>query len=175
MTRGPRETKRKRSLSVLMAWFGLHLVFLGLPASAQPTDKLDIHASAEYADFIRAIAIPTALAETQPGDFVKVLRIGKNQDGEIVVRGIGLLSIDRHAPDADPNEGADVTVIAHVHHKLMNQNPVKEDALAVRRLGVPNFVISSDGRLIWEVGIVSGSEMYREISPKRIGEWMELK
>jgi len=169
------ETKRKRSLNVSMVLFGLHLVLLGLPIAAQTTDKLEIHAEADYADFIRAIAIPTALAETRPGDFVKFLRIGKNQDGEIVVRGIGLLSIDQHAPDADIAEDADVIVIAHVHHKLMNQKPVKEDALVVRRLGVPNFVISSDGQHIWEVGIVSGGDMYREISAKSIGQWVELK
>ena len=169
-----RATKRKRSLNAWMTLLGLHTVFLGSPL-LHASDPPDIHASNEYADFIRAIAIPTALAETRAGDFVKFLQIGKNEGGEVVVRGIGLLAVDQHAPGSDLDGGADVTVIAHVHHKTMVQNPVMEDALAVRRLGVPNFVISFDGQLIWEVGIISGKEMYREIGQKRMGQWMELK
>lgn len=169
-----RPTKRKRSLNAWMTLSGLHTVFLGSPL-LHASDRPDIHASIEYANFIREIAVPTALAETPAGDFVKFLQMGKNQGGEVVVRGIGLLSVDQHAPESDLDDGADVTVVAHVHHKTMAQNPVKEDALAVRRLGVPGFVISFDGRLIWEVGIISGKEMYREIGQKRIGQWMELK
>ena len=152
----------------------LTAVFFGEGISAKPKGELDIQASAEYADFIRAIAVPTALAETRPGDFVKFIRIGKNEIGEVVVLGIGLLPITEHA-SAGLDEGSAVLVIAHVHHKLMNQVPVREDALTVRGLGVPNFVISSDGRAVWEVGIVAGQGMYREIGPKSSGEWKVLE
>lgn len=152
----------------------LYVVFFGEPIAAEPTGKLDIQSSAEYADFIRAIAAPTALAETPPGDFVKFLRIGKNEVGEVVVLGIGLLPNNEHA-SADLDEGTAVFAIAHVHHKLMKQAPVREDALTVRGLGVPNFVISSDGRAVWEVGIVAGQDMYREIGPKSPGVWRALE
>jgi hypothetical protein len=166
--------KLKQRLNLTLALLCLYAVFLGERISAQPTGNINIHSSAEYADFIRAIAIPTALAETQPGDFVKFLRIGKNKDGEVVVSGIGLLPIGQHA-GADLGEEADVFAIAHVHHKLMKQAPLREDALTVRGLGVPNFVISSDGQVIWEVGIVEGNDMYREIGPRGSGEWKALK
>ena len=141
---------------------------------AQTEGNLEISASAEYADFIRAIAGPTALAETPPGNFVKFLRLGKNENGEVVVRGMALLPLNGHAP-ADLEEGAEAFVIAHVHHKLMNQRPVRDDALTVRSLGVPNFVISADGREIWEVGVVAGLDMYREIGAKSSREWKVLE
>jgi hypothetical protein len=164
----------KLSRNVSLALLCLHTVVLGEPISAHTHVNLDTHASAEYAEFIRAIAVPTALAETPPGDFVKFLRIGKNENGEVVVRGIGLLPINSHA-GADPGEMVEVLVIAHVHHKLMNQTPVREDALTVRALGVPNFVISSVGRRIWEVGIVGGKDMYRDIGSKKAGAWTVLE
>ena len=166
--------KSKSRLSITLVPVCLSAVLLGERISAQPNDKLDIQASEEYANFIRAIAVPTALAETRPGDFVKFLRMGKNEHGEVVVRGIGLLPINEHA-SAELDEGAEVFVIAHVHHRLMNQAPVREDALTVRGLGVPNFVISSDGQAIWEVGIVAGRDMFREIGPKGPGEWKVLE
>jgi len=171
----PRTANRwKLSRNVTLALLCLYTVILGEPISAQTHVNLDALASAEYADFIRAIAVPTALAETPPGDFVKFLRIGKNENGEVVVRGIGLLPIHSHA-GADPGEMVEVLAIAHVHHKLMNQAPVREDALTVRGLGVPNFVISSDGQRIWEVGIVGGKDMYRDIGSKNAGAWTVLE
>jgi hypothetical protein len=164
-----------RRLNVRISLAVLHTVLVGSFMPVQASDVRDIYASAEYGDFVSAIAIPTALAETQEGDFVKFIQIGKNQKGELVVRGIALLSIGEHAPATSLNEGADVIVIAHVHPKLMDQRPTGEDARTVRRLGVPNFVISADGRLVWEVGIVSGRAMYREISPRHNSQWKTLE
>jgi len=143
-------------------------------SSAQPEGGREISASPEYAEFIRAIAASTALAETPPGNFVKFLRLGKNENGEVVVRGIALLPLNEHAT-ADPKEGADIVVIAHVHHKMMKQRPVREDALTVRMLGIPNFVISADGGAIWEVGVVAGRDMYREVGAASSGEWRVLE
>jgi hypothetical protein len=164
----------KQRLSITVALLCLHSAFLGERISAQPTANINIHASAEYADFVRAIAVPTALAETRPGDFVKFIRLGKNKDGEVLVTEIGLLPIDQHA-GIGVGEKADAFVIAHVHHKLMKQAPQWEDALTVRELGVPNFVISFDGQLTWEVGIVEGNDMYREIGPREPGVWKALR
>jgi hypothetical protein len=166
---------RARDIDVRKSKMILCTLLLGLLIPAQASDQRDIYSSVEYVHFIQAIAIPTARAETRPGDFVKFLQIGKNEDGEVVVSNIGLLSIGEHAMEINFDGGADVIVVAHVHHKLMEQSPTKEDGVTVRRLGIPNFVISADGQLIWEVGIVSGKAMYRDASPKRDGHWMVLK
>jgi hypothetical protein len=163
-----------RLVNVAVSLLFICALLAGQRVSAQAKAELNIQASAEYANFIHAIAIPTALAETAPGDFVKFLRVGKNNDGEVVVLGIGLLPINEHAA-ADLVQAAEVTVIAHVHHKLMNQAPVREDAITVRRLGVPNFVISFDGKAVWEVGIVAGKDEYREIGPNSFGQWKVLR
>jgi hypothetical protein len=143
-------------------------------SAAQPEGKREIHASSEFADFIRAVAVPTALAETQPGNFVKFLRLGKNREGEVVVLGIALLPLNEHA-SAELEEDADVLAIAHVHHELMIQAPSMDDAVTVRGLGVPNFVISHDGRAIWEVGVVAGQDVYRQIGTEKSEEWKVLE
>ena len=158
-----------------MSWVALPTVLLGLVMSVHAGDTRDIYAAVEYGDFVQAIAIPTALAETRPGNFVKFIQIGKNQNGEVVARGIALLPIGEHAPGTGFTKETGVTVLAHVHHKLMEQRPTTEDARTVRRLGMPNFVISADGQLVWEVGIVSGKAVYREISQKHSSQWMDLE
>jgi len=165
---------RRIRRNVRIAFLCLSALLLGERSAARPEDKREIQASSEYADFIRAVARPTALAETQPGNFVKFLRLGKNREDEVVVLGIALLPLNVHA-SADLEEGAEVLVIAHVHHEQMSQVPTKDDALTVRGLGVPNFVISSDGRTIWEVGVVAGQDRYREIGAEKAGEWKVLE
>lgn len=172
MRTGTAERSKVRRHSSL-AFLGLCGLLLGERSMTQSKGNSDIQASAEYADFIRAVAVPTALAETRPGEYVKFLRLGKNDGGEIVVLGIGLLPLNEHA-SAELEEGASVSAIAHVHHKLVSQTPVRDDALTVRGLGVPNFVISHDGRAIWEVGVIAGQDMYRAIGPENPGEWKRL-
>jgi hypothetical protein len=156
------------------ALLSLCAALLAAQSAATSKSNLDIQASAEYSDFIRAVAAQTALAETRPGDFVKFFWLGKNESGEVVVMGISLLPIDAHA-EAELEKGRQVFAIAHVHHRRMNQAPVKEDALTVRGLGVPNFVIGADGQSVWEVGIVGGQDMYREVGLKNPGKWKALE
>src|SRR5262245_52350697 len=88
--------------------------------AAQPSD---IHTSDEYLQFVRAIAVQTALAETNGSDLVKLLLLGPGATGDVRVLKLGLLTGNAHAHTDEFSSGLNVAVIAHVHHGGMKQAP----------------------------------------------------
>jgi len=60
--------------------------------------------------------------------------------------------------------------IAHVHYKGLEQRPGPGDHSEVK-IGRASYVISADGKKIWEVGRVEGKYKYREVQKEPAGSW----
>lgn len=163
------------SMISLLRALGIALVLSRGAAVATAAEPPDTQAPDKYIEFVRGIAVQTALAETSASDVVKLLLLGAAENGEVLVLKIGLLTDNAHAHDADFSSGLDVAVIVHVHHTKMQQAPGVHDSLTVHHHGVPNIVIGSDGRQIWEVGVVAGKDVYREIGASHVGSWQGIE
>ena len=151
----------------------LALMFVAMSSSAVSRETGgEIRCTKQLIEFAQAVAAPTALAESGDEQSVKLMLVGMKRGMPVVSR-VGLLPSNTHGPAKEFARGSPVLMI-HVHHEGMLQAPHLEDAASVRELGIPNVIVSADGQSIWEVGIIGGEAVYRDISTEDLGPWQPL-
>ncbi len=137
--------------------------------AAQPPATMQL-ADVQYGEFIRGVARQTAQAKTRDPDAVKLLGLGINESGHIVVTEIALGT--DHGASFEISDRT--VVVAHIHNQHMSPGPEFADFAALKILARPCFVISVDGEKVWEIAVLEGSNKYREVMQSGFGEWQAI-
>lgn len=145
------------------------LLTLALSAGAGQLDD-DILSNETLIAFAKAVARPTALAATEDPDSVKFILVVM-KDGKPAVGRVALLPNNAHAAPQEFARGHHPVLMIHVHHEGMSQEPQREDAEPVRAFGIPSMIISSNGEKLFEVGVINGTDAFRDISAAESGPW----
>jgi hypothetical protein len=143
-----------------------------LPAASSERFPTDLSAPPDVSEFLTAIAEVTAKAEIggRDQDYEKFLTISRDAKGEVIVTGIAVLGrqggdVSRLIPDGTIAD-------AHVHGRGLVQTPLQGDNSIAKSRNLPSFVISSDGRQIFEIGRTKGVISIRSVrSGGKPGPW----
>ena len=136
------------------------LLATAVSAAALTAEKIDdspFHAPPDVDDFILKIAGPTATAQIRgdDGTFRKVVTLGRNAKGELVVTSIQVVA-SAQAPQFD--DGTVAVLI--VHHAGECQPPYGEDYRPLFKR-IFTFIVDHSGKTVWELGYLGGTGSFR--------------
>jgi len=160
---GEKMARKLNSHLFLMAVVG----FLGGAQLAQAAPKArvqtDLSSPPDVAEFVTAIALETARAQIngRDQDYEKFLTFGRDANGKVVVTGIAVLN--NQGGDVARLMGSGVIAAAHVHWPRLRQVPMGGDDGIARFNNLPSFVISGDGRQVFEIGRTNGVISIRSV------------
>jgi len=130
--------------------FGASLFVSTFAASAaemvQQLDMTPFHATPDVTEFILAIAPSTAKAPGGSDGSHRVVTLGRNEKGELVVNGFQVVALKKQ-PVFQPG-----TVAVLIVHKAGEcQPPYGDDAYGIMNR-VFTFVVDHNGENVWELG-----------------------
>jgi hypothetical protein len=137
----------------------------------------DVEGPQDLMEFVQDISVITATAKQQKSG-EKWLLAGRDMDGNIVVRRIGISGRQGGGvPKKFFHDG--IIGLIHVHPygglNSVDPRPGPADHHVVKAVGIPNYVIGKNGRSIYEVGRQQGRYKYRALRGQQPGFWRILR
>ena len=142
------------------------------PAASSERFRTDLSAPPDVSEFVTAIALETAKAEIggRDQDYEKFITFGRDAKGEVVVTGVAVLNHQGGEIARLISGGA--IAAAHVHWSRLRQVPMGGDDSIARFNNLPSFVITGDGRQVFEIGRTKGVISIRSVrSGGEPGPW----
>lgn len=141
---------------------------LALPGLASAVDESAASDNSPRVDrFLQSLAESTATAKSRSNRDVKFVALSIDSNDQVVIDRLGI----GKGHKAGYCRGEGVIAVAHVHHRLMSQGPDSADFDAVGLERCKTFIISSDGKRIWEVALRDGGKMYRVVGDPELPIW----
>lgn len=134
-------------------------LLLAHPAAAQ--DQEEVAASAEVAASIQTFAAITVENAPDPAEGTdRFLIVERNDQGNVMLTSIGSIPSQTAMPLLPGKDG-----IVRIRYDLPRRTaaPLPMDGAYAAEHGAPIFIYNERHHIMWEVGLVGGTPMFREI------------